>query len=290
MPLKLALGTVQFGLAYGAFNRSGRIQPDEVCGILDVAHAHGIDTLDTAHAYGESEEVIGACAAGSRFRLVTKIPALDQVDGINQISGYFKASCERLKVARVHGLLLHRGADLLGANGGKFWRALVGLRDAGLVERIGFSAYGVEEARQIINEYPVQIIQLPMNIFDRRHLQGGIIDLCLRQGIEIHARSVFLQGFILSQPQRLTGHLSGWKANLEDFRLRCVEHGVTALEAALGYVLSVPEVSRVVIGIDSQKHLVEIINAATPADFDPAAFGDCICNDIDLIDPSRWPG
>ena len=55
---KIALGTVQFGLNYGISNTNGQVPPEEIARILDYCKLNGIDTLDTAQGYGESEKVL----------------------------------------------------------------------------------------------------------------------------------------------------------------------------------------------------------------------------------------
>ena len=73
--MKIALGSVQFGIPYGVTNRGGMTSRQEVREILTVAARSGVDTIDTAITYGESERVLGAEGC-SRFRIVTKLPAI----------------------------------------------------------------------------------------------------------------------------------------------------------------------------------------------------------------------
>ena len=286
--MKIALGTVQFGLAYGAFNRNGKVSVAEIRKILNLAKTAGVGLLDTANAYGNSEAVLGEVAAGEYFRLVTKIPALVGVDPENQIRQFFSESLLRLRVNKVHGLLLHRAADLVGPNGPVLWRVLEELRDSGKINKIGFSAYGPEEAKTVLEQYPVQLIQLPMSIFDTRHMDSGVLDICHSKSIEVHARSVFLQGFVLSNPEHLSGHLCAWRDLLTRFQMRCRELGVSPLQAALRYVMDLPQVNQVVVGIDGCSQLTEILQAIKGAPLPHASMCDLACKDMKLIDPSKW--
>ena len=286
--MKVALGSVQFGLAYGAFNSAGQVPLAEVREILDLAQAEGVKVLDTAHAYGNSEAVLGELDAGACFSIVTKVPALTASDPATQVRQQFLQSLERLRADKVHGLLLHRAADLLGEQGPAVWRVLEELRDRGQVDRIGFSAYSPEDARALLQRYPVQLIQLPLNLFDRRHLDSGLLDLCSSRDIEVHVRSVFLQGFALGDPLLLKGHLSAWRDLLVRFRARCADLGLTPLQAALRYALSLPQVDQVVVGVNGRAQLAEILQAAQGAALHPEALIDLACGDLNLIDPSRW--
>lgn len=286
--MKLALGTVQFGLTYGAFNRAGQVPVVEVRQILDLARTSGINLLDTAHAYGNSESVLGEVGAGTCFRIVTKVPALSVSDPAAQVREFFSQSLQRLRIHAVHGLLLHRAADLLGPNGPALWRVLEELRDSGQVNRIGFSAYGSDEAQTLLKQYPVQLIQLPLNVFDTRHLDSGVLDLCQLRDIEVHVRSAFLQGFALGDPEHLAANLTTWRELLVRFRVRCDDLGVTPLQAALRYVMDLPQVHQVVVGVDGRAQLAEILQAAQEQALPSSAFSDLACGDLDLIDPSRW--
>lgn len=286
--MKLALGTVQFGLAYGAFNQGGQVSREEVAKILDVAREVGISVLDTAHAYGNSESVLGELDASERFRLITKLPALDGDSVVARAREFFEQSLQRLHATVVDGLLLHRAADLLGPHADALWQVLQGWRDQGLVRRIGFSAYGPEEALNILQRYPVELIQLPINVFDRRHIDSGLLDMCMSRGVEIHARSVFLQGFALSSPAQLSGHLSGYRGVLERFQKRCEQLGVTPMQAALRYVLDLPQIHQVVVGVERCEQLAELLLAADGAPLPNKALDDLGVNDLALVDPSRW--
>jgi aryl-alcohol dehydrogenase-like predicted oxidoreductase len=286
--MKIALGTAQFGLSYGAFNRGGQVSAIEVRKILSLAVAKGVSVLDTAHAYGESEEVLGRLGAGARYSIVTKIPALDGVDAAASASSLFAQSLERLRVNHVYGLLLHRAADLLDAGGDILWKALVALREQNKVQKIGFSAYGPDEALQVMQRFSVDLIQIPMNVFDTRHHDAGVLALCKSRGIEVHARSVFLQGFALALPEGLSGHLAQYSTALAGFRGRCAELGITPLKGALHYALNRHEIARVVVGTDSVAQFDDILRAAQDESIASEAFADVHCDDLDLIDPSRW--
>jgi len=288
--MKISLGTAQFGLTYGAFNHSGQVPLDEVRKIMDFALTHGIDSVDTAQAYGKSESVLGEVNAGLHFQIVTKISALTDVKDFsaNELRLSVMSSLERLKVAKVHGLLLHRAADLLERNGPMIWRCLEELRDEGYIQKIGFSAYGPEEALSVMKRYPVQLIQIPLNVFDSRHRDAGVLDYCEAKGIAIHARSVFLQGFLLSNPDKLAGYLSKWRDLLRIYQENCRDIGVSPLRAALMHVVLNPVVERAVVGVDGLNHLMELVSCLeTPTPL-RELHKDWGGQDIELITPSLW--
>lgn len=70
---RLALGTAQFGMRYGVANRVGQVPAGEARRILERARTAGMDTLDTAAAYGASETLLGSVGVAD-WIVVTKLP------------------------------------------------------------------------------------------------------------------------------------------------------------------------------------------------------------------------
>jgi aryl-alcohol dehydrogenase-like predicted oxidoreductase len=287
--MKLALGTAQFGSHYGAFNGVGRIASEEVSQILREAIGAGIRTLDTALAYGDSERAIGASGLAGSFAIVTKIPSLRQAsDPAMRIQTLLSESRGRLGVATVHGLLLHDPSDLLSPIGPSVWRAMKEARDSGQVSKIGVSVYDDEQAFSIVEHYGIDLVQVPVSIIDQRVVHSGLLRDLKAAGIEIHARSVFLQGFVLAEPESLPPQLRRFRDTLSFFRSWCRKAGYTPIEAALAFVRQLPEVDRLVVGVDGLRHLEQIIGAYLDGPKLPAAWA-CASKDLDLVDPRRWP-
>lgn len=276
---RLALGTVQFGLDYGITNAAGRVPEAEVAAILDLASEGGIDLLDTATAYGEAEAVLGRLAAPS-FRIVTKIGG--PPEGFAEAA---RASAARLGRAP-HAVLLHNARALLGPDGEAVARALLALKERGLAGRIGLSVYSPEVLAAAVARLRPDLVQLPLNVLDRRFERSGWIARLREAGVEVHARSLFLQGALLAPatPPRLAfahGPLSA-------FRRACAAAGLSPLAACLAAGLAAP-VDRLVLGVTSRAELAEALAvAASPATL-PSAFAALATEDETLVDPSRWP-
>ena len=166
---RLALGTVQFGLPYGVANIHGQVNSEQAHAMLSAARDAGIDTLDTAIAYGEAEELLG-CIGVAGFRLISKIPALrEHVGAVDDwVVAQVEASLKRLQVPRLGGLMLHAPDDLLGPHGAELARGMQRAREAGLAERIGLSVYCPEQLAALSGRLPLEIVQIPANVFDRR--------------------------------------------------------------------------------------------------------------------------
>lgn len=260
---KLSLGTVQFGMAYGVANEQGQVSPPEVGEILRLAWESGIHGLDTAIAYGDSEAVLGGIGA-SGWDVVTKLSAVpDTVADVyawarEQIAG----SLERLRLEKVDALLLHRPDQLLGARGSELLAALHRLKDEGFTTKIGVSVYSPRELEPLLEMATFDVVQAPCNILDRRLVEGGWAQRLRDMGVELHARSVFLQGLLLMSEEQRPPKFRRWNRIWRTWTAWLEEHKLDALEACLLYSLSVPEVRKVVVGVDGASHLQAILQTA----------------------------
>lgn len=285
--MKLALGTVQFGLKYGIANQQGQVPYDETKAILDHASASGIDTLDTAIAYGNSEQRLGEIGV-QRWQVVSKLPAIPEScsDIVQWVTNSVKETLQRLKIKSLHGLLLHRPQQLLESGGDRLYDALQQLKHDGLVKKIGVSIYGPEELDALAGHYHLDLVQAPFNIMDRRLIDSGWLSRLADKSTELHVRSVFLQGLLLIAPGDRPGKFNKWTSLWSKWENWIKLTGLTPLQACLRYALSFSEINKVVIGVDSLNQLKEILQAATgPMPQAPKELQTC---DIDLLNPARW--
>jgi aryl-alcohol dehydrogenase-like predicted oxidoreductase len=291
---RLTLGTAQFGFPYG-FNHAGTaIAPAEAGRILALAWERGIDMLDTAADYGEAESTIGnAKPAHAAFRIVSKTPRIgaDRISpaDLEKIGACARRSIQRLKIEALDSILVHHAPDLLGPGGEEMFDLLQSLKQKGMVERIGVSVYDPETLRRVLARYPVEVVQLPLNIFDQRFAQG-VLDMLAGQGIEVHVRSVFLQGVLLMASDRLPVHLRKAGSRLATLQSDAAAAGVPIAAAALQYVATQPAVSRIVFGVQNAAELYSNVDmfTATPSGL-KLDFRNYRIDDREIIDPRCWP-
>lgn len=281
---KLALGTAQFGQTYGVANTAGEITPAGIKTILQTACEHGIDTLDTAVAYGNSEQRLGA-AGVQCWQVISKIPALPS--GTTNITDWLVAHIEnalqRLHIKQLTGLLLHHPADVITYN--EYPAALHALKERGLVNRIGFSIYNPAELTELLRHYPADIIQAPLNVLDRRLIHSGWLSRLTEQGIIVHTRSVFLQGLLLMPAQKRPAYFKTWPI-LEKWDQWCAKTAQSPLTAALGFALKQMGVARVVVGVDSPAQFNQILTASVT---NTVPVPDALYSeDVGLLEPARW--
>ncbi|QLA14909.1 aldo/keto reductase [Desulfolutivibrio sulfoxidireducens] len=289
---KLGLGTVQFGLHYGIANREGKTSEEEVGRILNFAQNAGIRILDTASLYGNSEEVLGrTLPPGSDFQLITKTghfkkERLDAADA-QLLRETFQRSLSSLRAPQLYGLMIHHADDLLVPGGEGLYQAMLDLKSAGKVQKIGVSVYHAGQIDAVLDRFPIELIQLPLNVFDQRLLASGHVRELKQRGIETYARSIFLQGLLLMNPEEIPAHLTSVSRPLAAFQADCARAGTTPLAACLDYILSVKEIDHAVVGVCSEGELQGIVRAA----HDGARLSDYATyaqHDENVLNPAKW--
>ena len=277
---KLVLGTAQFGLDYGISNASGKVPSEEARKILKLAKKNGIDTLDTAPGYGNSEKVLGSIGVNG-FHIVTKTVPLKS--GVDNVLQSFHQSLRDLNTTSVDGLLIHNLDDTKNKKFDVLFKELGKLKQDRLINKIGFSIYTPEQVLFLLENFDFDLIQVPFNVFDMRLIEGNHLQALKNNGVEVHARSVFLQGVLLNF-NHLVNYFSRWSDEFQKYREIVNNNNSTLLEYALNYVLKVPEIDRVLIGVDDATQLVEIIDAIG---INKNIEGFSI-DDVNLLDPSLW--
>ena len=284
---RIILGTVQFGMTYGIANQIGQASLLQVKSMLDFALENGIDTLDTAIAYGDSEKSLGEACVQS-FNVVTKLPLVpdDCGDVRAWVFQQVDASLLRLGLSEIYGLLLHRPDQLLGPNGKTIYRVLQELKGKGKVKKIGISIYSPSELAALIPSFRFDLVQAPFNLIDRRVYKTGWAQRLKDEGIEIHTRSTFLQGLLLMGRDEVPSKFLRWNALWDQWHCWLADYNGPAAQACLEFSLSFPEIDGVIVGVDSKIQLRQIMMANNyPSKIDLPRIE---CCDENLINPANW--
>jgi len=284
---RLALGTVQFGLQYGIANQSGQVTILEIKSILQTSMDNGIDTLDTAISYGESETRLGQVGV-ERWKVMTKLPAIPEncPDICTWIKEQVKISLKRLRITQLYCLLLHKPGQLLGKDGNSIFRALQLLKETGLIRKIGISIYDPSELNALTSKYHFDLVQAPFNLIDRRLLTSGWLDRLKCSSVEVHARSVFLQGLLLMELSAIPSQFSAWNGIWRKWHYWLDSQNKSAIEASLEFPLSFPEFDKIIVGIDNLIQLHQVLNSANISV--KANLPNLECEDYKLINPAHW--
>lgn len=296
---RLGLGTVQFGLDYGISNRSGATPLGQVKQILQKAVVNGVSTLDTASSYGSSEAVIGKSLCNmkdvdkERFNIVTKIPPISTSeitqDDIDMVSKSFAQSLTNLQCANIYGLLLHDADDLKRKNSECLFRYLGQLKSNGIVKKIGVSIYDEEQLTHIMKRFPIDLVQVPANVFDQRLIKSGLLAKLDASGIEVHVRSAFLQGLIFMSASDLPSHLSKLSSPLLKLQELADENCTSVTAIALAFLMKQNAISKVVCGVNSISQFQSLLDdASSLPEIDTEAFRDFAIDDPNLVNPANW--
>jgi len=286
---KIALGTVQFGIDYGVNSVAGQVSSKEVKKIFSYAHSTNIGLLDTAPAYGNSEKILGRMNI-SNFKVVTKTRHFDSLEinnnDVKLLNNDFHHSLKDLKQDSVYGVLVHNADDLLKPGSEKLFDQLKELKQAEKIVKIGVSVYDHIQLQSILDNFDIDLVQLPFNILDRRMIDNGVLATLRSKGVEVHARSVFLQGLLLMSEQDRPDKFNRWSGLWGIWHEWLNDNQITALEVAIRHAISMPEISKVLVGVDNVDQLKEIVTASSGVL--PNIPDEMFTNDIDLLNPSNW--
>jgi len=293
--LKLGIGTAQFGLDYGISNTSGKTSLKEVQSILKDATENGVDVLDTAYSYGDSESVIGRCLPEqNRFRIITKTPCLKKnrysADDGNIIKKAFYESLKRLKLSSVAGLLIHHADNALVEGSAFLCDVMHELKSKGLVEKIGFSVCTKEQINQLLDLYDFELIQVPVNVLDQRLIKGGELKKLKDKGIEVHARSIFLQGLLLMDPNIIHPFFNEIRLLLQEYQRFLCLNGLSFVEGAIEFIKKIPEIDHIIVGVNNLKQLKDNIQSfnRTNNNLNIDSFKEFYINEPKFINPNSW--
>ena len=292
--LRLMLGTVQFGMNYGIANKTGQPSYDQVRDILACAVEGGVNGLDTAAQYGQSEEMLGCAMAElsliGKLTVVTKIMPLagdlspDRAYGLIEKS--VRTSLQRLRLKCLPFCLFHREENALYEEG------LWSLKDKGLVRRIGVSVMTPEVALNILRAGWAEAIQIPANLLDHRFERTGVLAEAKAKGVTIFVRSIYMQGLLLLPDTEIPLGLVDIIPVRRQLQALADEVGMSLRELAVRYALSLSNAQYVLVGVETLPQMQENLKLFSKAPLD-AALVQAIANIVPdlpnrILMPTYW--
>ena len=280
---KLVIGTAQFGLNYGIFNKTEKTSSADIKNILNLANKNHINTLDTAFNYGSSEEVLGETGIDD-FQVITKTSSL--IHGVENVIDSFYNSLEKLNKNDVYGLLIHNINEVTNKEFSRLYKCLTSLKKQGLIKKIGFSIYTPEQVDFLLDNFSFDLIQIPINVFDQRLINGGQLIKLKNKGVEIHARSIFLQGVLL-ELNKIPHFFLEWNDHFQMYKNELNKYSF--LDSALGFVLNIDEIDKVVVGVNNSEQFEQIIESSKKnIKFNVHTMKKFAIDDSNLLNPSNW--
>ena len=196
---KIIIGTANFGMKYGLGYKN--VNQKEIKKILSFGKKNGIRTLDTAPSYKNAFENLRRNKI-ENWDIISKIPSIPKnIENIkNYIKKIFFSNLKKINLSKIHTILIHDEKDILNVTKGKkILKILNHFKKEKLVKRVGCSIYDSYKVKRVIKNYDFDVIQCPYNIFDKRLVDSGLFRLLKKRKINIHLRSIFLQGLLLKK-------------------------------------------------------------------------------------------
>lgn len=285
---KIGLGSAQWGSAYGVSNIRGKTKDKEISKILSIAYSNGIRIIDTAPIYGDFNSLSKQNL--TKFDLITKTPKFHKSkitkENIIEFKSSFNNSLNNFNKSQFYAALVHHAPDLL-VDGGKYISdALNDFKEKGMIKKIGVSIYDSQNLDVICEFLKPDIIQLPINVIDQRLINDGTLKYLKKKGIEIHARSIFLQGLLLMSPSSIPSYFNQWTHIFNAWQKACKSQKINFIQAALNFVYNIKEIDYCIIGFEDSTQLKECIsNLNNNEKFDAT---NTQCADIKLVNPANW--
>ncbi|WP_421739784.1 bifunctional regulator KidO [Caulobacter sp.] len=283
---KLGLAAAQFGLDGMTSSPRGRSPEAEARDILNIAHRSSLSVLDVSGVYGRAESLLGDLIPRPvSFRVTLSSVRADR--GPDFVEAEARAGLRRLGMERADAIIVQTPSELFGPHGAALWDRLQRLRDEGLFAKIGVAAHASDDPVGVARRFKPDILQAPASLLDQRLLADGSLARIAGMGVEVQLRSIFLNGLLFLPPDRVPAQLKGASGRLSRVRRMIAEGRSDPLQAALGFALSRPEASAVLVGVTSAAELSAVVAAASspPPDLD---WDEMAIDDPVALDPRRW--
>ena len=259
---KMSLGTVQFGLHYGIANDVGKPPEEQSFEMIKAALDGGVTSIDTARAYGDSEDIIGRYFKKNPENIPfisTKVPPFPEADVKlleKHIIESVETSLEALGLNKVENIMLHNGVSLF-RYGDETAKIMGDLVRRGYCDMVGASVYDAKEIDKMLTYEEYTSTQIPMSIFDQRLINGGYVEKLASRGFTVFVRSVFLQGLFFLDPDKITDPilLEHAKPRIQKLRELSEKEGMSVTELAISFLRDYPGVTSLVLGSDNAQQV-----------------------------------
>jgi aryl-alcohol dehydrogenase-like predicted oxidoreductase len=254
--------------------------------MLAAAHRAGLGLLDAGSASARGELILGA-ELPRPCGLPILVRSVRGDRGPDVVEEEARASLARLGLTRARAIVVQSASDLFAPSGGALWDRLKKLRDDGLFDQVGVSAYASDDPVGLARRFRPDLIQAPASLLDQRLLLDGSLMQVKEMGVEVHLRSIFLNGLLFLPPDRVPAQLKGAAGSLSRARRMIAEGRSDPLQAALGFALSRPEADAVIVGAGTAAELNAVIAAAAspPPDLD---WDEMAIDDPEALDRHHW--
>ena len=287
MKNKIILGSANFDQIYGI--KKNFIKKSEIKKLFDLALKNKIKTIDTSPLYNKSEKIIGLLN-NNRFKIISKIPKPPKNIKRENIRKWLKQkvmiSLKNLRIKKFECLLLHNANSLLYKNGDEIYKGIRNMKISGFTNKIGVSIYDFNVLDKILKKFKFNLIQAPFNILDQRLVEKGWLKKLKKRKIEVHARSIFLQGILLLKHNQLPKKLIKLSKKLIVWENWLKKNKFSSLQVCLSFVLNQHQLDGIVVGYSNINQLNQILKLKQIKN--NFSLPNLNIKDKKLIDPREW--
>ena len=282
---KIILGTAQLGSNYGI---KKKIKNKEISNkILKAARRKNISYLDMAESYKESIKILKKQNLGN-WKICFKVSDkfLKKTSKENNFIKYFFNSLKEFKIKNYEYFLFHNTKSFTTDHGKKIYNLLIQLKNEGYIKKIGVSLYSPKDINKKIQKFKIDVVQIPLNVFDQRFLKNNFLSKLKKKNIEIHARSIFLQGLLTLSFKSLPKKFNVFKNTIKNWELFFKANNSNAVKECLRFVFNIDQIDKIVVGVDDSKHLKDLFSTISRGNLHD--FSKLESNNLKLIDPRKW--
>ena len=284
---KIIIGTAQLSNNYGIFNKLKSIQNKELKKILNYCKKQNIFYIDLANSYKNS---INKLSKNNlvKFKIILKVGSINKNNYFSNLKAIVEKTLKELKVKKIYSLMLHDERDIKYLSDKKIIGYFLDLKKKNIIQKIGLSIYNFKKLKVSLNSFPIDLIQVPFNVFDRRILDKKIQKIISKNKIEVHARSIFLQGLLLQDPssrqkivQKNQSLLNSWDKFNEYQQKKKIMN-------CIKFVSQFKKINKFVFGVDNLDQLKTIVSIIKEIDYNIKLHYNFKLKNKKIVDPRLW--
>ena len=281
---KIVLGSANINHFYGL--NKNKIEGKKFLELMNYVYQKGVKIIDTSPSYKNSEKVIGL--SKKKFKIISKIPKAPKNLKKNDLKSWIIKkiiNSKKKTKKKIYGILVQNAEILLSKNSDIIFNTLLNLKSKGYFNKIGISIYDFKTLELVIKKFTIDFVQLPYNVLDQRLANKKIIRIIKKNKVEIHARSIFLQGLLTTNKINLPKNLSKLQTVLNKWRNWLKEKNVNPVHACLDFAISNKNIDKLVVGFNSKNNFEDILKfKKTKLNFNSFK----LKINQKLIDPRKW--
>tara|TARA_B100000900_G_scaffold411973_1_gene432774 strand:- start:34567 stop:35421 length:855 start_codon:yes stop_codon:yes gene_type:complete len=256
MDNKIIIGSAQFGTKY-SLNNKKVLKSDECEKIFRKCKINKIKFLDTAFDYFEANKILKKLGCKD-FNVITKIPKMNFKSTSYHENKIFNLLND-YNIKQFYAILLHDEKFIFTKDGEKMFNFLKYLKKNNVTKKIGVSVYNFSVLKNIVKNFDIDIVQCPINVFDREFIEKSNINDLKKKKIEIHARSIFLQGLLLLKSKQIPRKFKKYDRYFVEWENYLKKNKISNYLNCINFIKKQLQIDKVIVGVDNVNHLDEFI-------------------------------